>query len=135
VTDPQPTDTWARDVEAGKAILLDRAGAGSTHRLRIAVHTPVSRGARADETVVYERELDIDTTAVLVARAGYDALNRDLAPGGAADPTAALLALAAAHRDPAVVAAAVYADRFTGSGVTLRIVAAEPLVNQEIAAG
>jgi hypothetical protein len=128
VTDPwglQPLDTWDADAAEGARILAVRTGSLDPHRLRIEVRTPVTRGTRTDTAVSYAAELDPTTTAVLAARAGYDALHRDLDPTadpvGGLDAAGALLELAAAHRDPALVAAAVTADRRTGSSVRLRV--------------
>lgn len=118
-----PPDHWTPDVEAGLAELARRGTPGWRYRLRVTVQTPVARGSRSAGSAPYARELDPETTAVLVARVGYDELNRELQPGTAgADPVTVLLSLIAAHRDPLLAQAAVWTDQLTGSAVSLRIV-------------
>jgi hypothetical protein len=120
----EPLSRWEQDRQAGRDVLAQLGTPGLRYTLRIEMRTPVSRGTRSDEALIDSRELDEDTTAVLVGRVGYDALNRDLP--ASSDPVDALLQLAAALRDPDLVQAAVWADQFTGSRVTLSVVARHP---------
>lgn len=128
MTEPtEPSDPWEADRLAGREELAQRGTPQLHYVLRIEVHVPVSRGALTDEALIESHELDIDTTAVLVARAGYDALNRDLRPGTAATgPVDALLALAAAARHADLVQAAIWTDQLVDARVILRVVARHP---------
>lgn len=118
---------WAEyeeEVQRGKIVIGERLGDDYDYELQVTVRVGVARGALQDSADIYRELFSPDTSAVMVARLGFDALMRTLS-SSLCDPTEELLKMTKATRRGrssygVLSKATIWADRFPGAEVSLR---------------